>query len=134
MSRDYLTHRLASVLFSVVAFAMFFRAEQRGLPIEEARTIVVNAIVVMEIFYLFSVRYVHGPSLTWRGVLGTRAVLAGVGLTVVAQLCFTYAPPLQALFQTRPLALMDGLLVIGAGVLTLLVLELEKAARAMLVR
>ena len=124
----------ASVLFSVVAFAMFFRAEQRGLPIEEARTIVVNAIVVMEIFYLFSVRYVHGPSLTWRGVLGTRAVLAGVGLTVVAQLCFTYAPPLQALFQTRPLALMDGLLVIGAGVLTLLVLELEKAARAMLVR
>jgi magnesium-transporting ATPase (P-type) len=124
----------ASVLFSVVAFAMFFRAEQRGLPIEEARTIVVNAIVVMEIFYLFSVRYVHGPSLTWRGVLGTRAVLAGVGLTVVAQLCFTYPPPLQALFQTRPLALMDGLLVIGAGVLTLLVLELEKAARAMLVR
>ena len=124
----------ASVLFSIVAFAMFFRAEQRGLPIEEARTIVVNTIVVMEIFYLFSVRYVHGPSLTWRGVLGTKAVLAGVGLTVVAQLCFTYAPPLQALFQTRPLTVLDGLLVIGAGVLTLLVLELEKAARAMLAR
>ncbi|MGU9980972.1 HAD-IC family P-type ATPase [Phreatobacter sp. HK31-P] len=124
----------ASSLFSLVAFAMFFRAEQRGLPIEEARTIVVNTIVVMEIVYLFSVRYVHGPSLTWRGVLGTKAVLAGVGLTVVAQFCFTYAPPLQTLFQTRPVALMDGILVIGAGVLTLLVLELEKKARAMLVQ
>ena len=124
----------ASSLFSLVAFAMFFRAEQRGLPIEESRTIVVNTIVVMEIVYLFSVRYVHGPSLTWRGVLGTKAVLAGVGLTVVAQFCFTYAPPLQILFQTRPVALMDGILVIGAGVLTLLVLELEKKARAMLVQ
>ena len=36
---------------------------------------VVNTLVVMEIFYLFSVRYVHGSSLTWRGVLGTPAVL-----------------------------------------------------------
>ncbi|MDP3547300.1 MAG: HAD-IC family P-type ATPase [Phreatobacter sp.] len=122
----------ASSLFSFVAFAMFFRAEQRGLPIEESRTIVVNTIVVMEIVYLFSVRYVHGPSLTWQGVLGTKAVLAGVGLTIVAQFCFTYAPPLQTLFQTRPVALMDGILVIGAGVLTLLVLELEKKARALL--
>jgi hypothetical protein len=42
------------------AFGMFFWAEARGLPIETARTMVVNTIVVMEIFYLFSVRYVHG--------------------------------------------------------------------------
>ena len=35
---------------------------------------VVNTLVVMEIFYLFSVRYVHGPALTWQGVLGTPAV------------------------------------------------------------
>lgn len=122
----------ASALFSAVAFAMFFHAEQRGLPVEETRTIVVNTIVVMEIAYLFSVRYVHGPSLTWRGVLGTKAVLVGVALTFVAQFCFTYAPPLQGLFQTRPITLVDGLSVIGAGAVTLLVLELEKKARALL--
>jgi hypothetical protein len=32
----------------------------------------VNTLVVMEIFDLFSVRYVHGTSLTWQG---TRAVI-----------------------------------------------------------
>ena len=45
----------------------------------------VNTLVTMEIFYLFSVRYVHGASLTWQGVLGTRAVLIGVAIVVVAQ-------------------------------------------------
>jgi magnesium-transporting ATPase (P-type) len=58
-------------------FGMFFWAESAGLPIETAARWSVNTIVVMEIFYLFSVRYVHGTSLTWRGVLGTRAVLIG---------------------------------------------------------
>ena len=53
-----------SLLFVAGAFGMFFWAEVRGLPHEEARTIVVNTIVVMEIFYLFSVRYLHTTSFT----------------------------------------------------------------------
>ena len=43
----------------------------------------------MEVFYLFSVRYVHGTSLTLRGVIGTRAVLIGVSLVIVAQALLT---------------------------------------------
>jgi len=97
-----------------------------GLPVELARTMVVNALVVMEIAYLFSIRYTRATSLTWRGVLGTRAVLIGVGVVVVAQLAFTYAPPLQALFESRPVALADGLAIVGIGALLLALVELEK--------
>ena len=43
---------------------------ERGLSLAEARTVAVNTLVVMEIAYLFSVRYVHGTSLTWRGRAG----------------------------------------------------------------
>jgi hypothetical protein len=62
---------LVSVLFVDRRLRHVLLGQGRGLlPIEEARTIVVNTIVVMEIFYLFSVRYVHATSLTWRGRAG----------------------------------------------------------------
>ena len=118
-----------SILFVVGAFGMSFWAERRGLSLEETRTLVVNTIVVMEIFYLFSVRFQHSPSITWRGMLGTRAVLIGVGLVVALQLAFTYAPFLQLLFQTRPIGLWDGVAVIGVGSALLLALEFEKFVR-----
>ena len=114
-----------SALFVAAAFGMYFWAENRGLSLEEARTIVVNTIVVMEIFYLFSVRYVHGTSLTWKGVLGTPAVLLGVGLVAAGQFAMTYLPPMQAIFDTRPVALLDGLAVIAVGVILLLAVETE---------
>jgi magnesium-transporting ATPase (P-type) len=115
-----------SLLFLAGAFGVFFWALQRDMAVEMARTMVVNTIVVMEIFYLFSVRYVYGTSLTWRGALGTPAVLGGVAITVVAQLLFTYAPPLQRVFETRPVALLDGVIIVGIGAALLFAVEVEK--------
>ena len=68
--------------------------------IDTARTMVVNTVVVLELFYLFSVRYLYGASLTWRGVLGTPAVLLGISVIVGLQSAFTYIPWMQYLFQT----------------------------------
>jgi magnesium-transporting ATPase (P-type) len=119
-----------SALFPMGAFAMFTWAEARGLPLDAARTVVVNTLVVLEIAYLFSVRFQRGSSLTWRGVLGTRPVLIGVGAVVVLQLAFTYAPPLQLLFSTVALdPVADGLPILGAGLVLLAVLEAEKYIR-----
>jgi magnesium-transporting ATPase (P-type) len=121
-----------SALFMAGAFGIFFWAEAQGFPIEQARTLVVNTIVVMEIFYLFSVRYVHGSSLTLQGVLGTPAVLIGVGTVIMAQLAFTYLPILQTIFQTRAVSLTEGAMVIGVGVLLLVIVESEKWLRGSL--
>ncbi|MGQ0741090.1 MAG: cation-transporting P-type ATPase [Alphaproteobacteria bacterium] len=118
-----------SALFMAGAFGMFFWAEARGLAIEEARTLVVNTIVVMEIFYLFSVRYVHETSLTVEGVLGTPAVLLGVGFVIVAQFAITYLPIMQRTFDTRPISITDGLLVVGSGIVLLIIVEIEKKIR-----
>ena len=116
-----------SAFMAAGAFGTFFWALGRGLPVETARTLVVNAVVVMEIFHLFSVRYVHGRSLTMRGLMGTPVVLAGVAVTALAQLAFTYWPPLAGLFDARPVALIGGLVVIGVGVALLFMVEAEKA-------
>jgi magnesium-transporting ATPase (P-type) len=127
----YLMWRTVYVTFLMVAgaFGLFFWAESRGLPVETARTMAVNAIVVMELFYLFAVRYIHGTSLTWRGLLGTRAVLLGILTVTVAQLAFTYLPFMQAAFGTGAVGLAEGLAVIGTGVALLLLVELEKRIR-----
>lgn len=119
-----------SILFVFGAFGVFYWATRQGLPIEAAQTMVVNNLVVMEIFYLFSVRYTHGSSLTWRGIMGTPAVLIGVALVIAAQMAFTYVPALQAIFGSRPLDLAEGSLVIAVGIIVLFIVEIEKRMRA----
>ncbi len=115
-----------SVLFVMGAFGIFFYSIERNYSIELARTMVVNTIVVMEIFYLFNVRYIHGSSLTWQGVLGTRAVLISVCTAVIAQFAFTYVPFMQKIFKTEPISILDGALILGVGVVVLIAVEMEK--------
>jgi magnesium-transporting ATPase (P-type) len=129
MLSPFLAWRIVFVaaLFMAGVFGMFEWMLRNGASLEAARTAAVNTLVCMEVFYLFSVRYLKSPSFTWRGVRGTPRVLAAVGAVVVLQLLFTYAPPLQAMFRTAPLPWSTGLQIVAAGVLLLVVLEVEKA-------
>ncbi|WP_370540560.1 HAD-IC family P-type ATPase [Azospirillum sp. INR13] len=127
----FLVWRIAfvSMLMTLGIFGMFKWALWHGADEATARTVAVNTLVVMEVFYLFSVRYLRAPSLTFRGVLGTRPVLIAVGVVTALQLVFTYAPFMEALFDTRPLGVAQGLPVLAAGVLLFAVLEIEKLIR-----
>jgi len=117
---------LVSFLFVGAALVVFFYALARGDDLETARTLVVNVIVVLEIFYLFNVRYLHMTSITLRGALGTPPVLIALVVVVAAQLAFTYAPFMQQWFATRPVALVEGVLIVLLGVAMMLLLEGEK--------
>ncbi len=117
---------LVSFLFLAASLGVFFYSLGRGDELATARTLVVNTLVVLEIFYLFNVRYLHMSSFHWRGVLGTPAVLIAVAVVVVAQFAFTFLPVMQLLFDTRPIALVDGLKILGLGVALMIVLEIEK--------
>ena len=117
---------LVSVLFVGVALAVFFHALGRGYDLETARTLVVNVIVVLEIFYLFNVRYLGTTSITLRGALGTPAVLIALAVVIVAQFAFTYAPFMHGWFSTRPVAFADGVLIVLLGAAVMFLLEGEK--------
>ncbi|MGV3494227.1 MAG: HAD-IC family P-type ATPase [Ramlibacter sp.] len=118
---------LVSVLFAAVSLALLGVSSARGESLETARTLVVNALVAMEVGYLFSVRYLGTRSLTWRGALGTPAVLLAVGSIALLQLAFTYLPVMNRLFQTVPLAPAQLALCVACGAALLLLLEAEKA-------
>ncbi|QHD68459.1 HAD-IC family P-type ATPase [Sphingobium yanoikuyae] len=119
---------LVSVLMGAMALGIFFYAQHVGHDIDTARTMVVNMLIVGEIFYLFNVRFLHMRSLTLRGAMGTPIVLAAIVAVVIAQLLFTYAPFMHDIFDSRPLSLTDGLIIIGLGAAMFAVLELEKLA------
>lgn len=121
-----------SALMVAGTFGIYAWATSRGLSIETARTMAVNTLVVMEIFYLFSVRFVHGTSLTLKGALGTRAVLTGIAVGVVAQPAFISVPVFQRMFGRRPLSLGDGMVIGAVGVALLITVEVEKRLTALL--
>jgi magnesium-transporting ATPase (P-type) len=88
-----------------------------------------NTLVVLEIFHLFFIRNIHGTSLTWDAVKGTKIVWTVVIVITVAQLAVTYLPPLQVFLGTEPVPLADGLLIIAVGAAFFAFLELEKQIR-----
>jgi magnesium-transporting ATPase (P-type) len=120
---------LVSLLFLCGVYGIYFYATERGYPVELARTMALNTLVVMEIFHLFFIRNIYGTSLTWRAIRGTRVVWAVVAVVTVAQLAITYLPFMQSVFGTVAISLGDGILIIGTGVALFALVETEKQLR-----
>jgi magnesium-transporting ATPase (P-type) len=120
---------LVSVLFLGGVFGIYSYAIDRGYSVELARTLSVNTLVVMEVFHLFFIRNIYGTSLTWKAVRGTKVVWATVITITVAQFAVTYLPPLQRVFATEPVPVLDGLLVVGIGAALFAIIETEKQLR-----
>ena len=123
-----------SALFASGIFVQFNLAIAGGADEALARTVAVNTLVAMEVFYLFSIRYSQGTSISWRGVLGTPSVLVALVGVTVAQLIFTYLPAAQRVFETRSLSLGDLLGIGATGIVVLLIIEIEKYIRLKVVK
>jgi magnesium-transporting ATPase (P-type) len=116
-----------SLLLVGGTFGHFLLIEsQPGATTELARTVAINTLVIGQMFYLFNSRYIIAPSWNRRGILGSRPVLLACGLLLVLQALFTYAPPLQTLFQTVPLAPAEWLRIFAFGLFVFLAVEIEK--------
>lgn len=118
-----------SALFLAAVFGMYAYAIDKGYPSELARTIALNTLVVLEIFHLFFIRNIYGTSLTWKAVRGTRVVWACVIAVVLAQFAITYLAPLQQVFGTHAVPLLDGMLIVAVGAVFFAVIESEKQLR-----
>jgi len=115
-----------SIVFSVAIFGVFQWGMFKGVTLELSRTLAVNALVILEVFYLFSSRYIHGSSLTWRGIRGTPAVLVAVSLVVVFQFAFTYTPFMHYFFKTQSLNFSECVWIGLIGIVGFVIFEAEK--------
>ncbi len=120
---------LVSTVFCAGVFGVFAYATQRGYDLAVSRTMAVNTLVVLEIAYLFFIRNIHGTSLTWEAVKGTRIIWACILTVTALQFALTYVPPLQAVFGMAAVGILDGIVIVLVGVALFALLELEKQLR-----
>ena len=118
-----------SVFMTIGAFTLFLwelRAE--GETLAEARTVVINVIVMVEIFYLYNCRSLTRPiyKLGW---FSNPHVLAGSAAMIGVQLLFTYAPFMNRLFHTAPISLESWLRIVAIGLIIFIAVELKKISR-----
>ncbi len=115
-----------STIIVIGTFGLFIYFRNAGASLEYARTVSVNTLVMFEIFYIFSTRYLLEPVLNREGLLGNRYVLWAIGILLIMQLLFTYAGPAQALFGTTGLELSSWLLISAVASSVLILVEIEK--------
>ena len=104
----------------------FFWMKSQGASDQLARTVAVNAITIGQIFYLLNSRYLLDSSFSLKAHLGNKYLPLGIGAVIILQLLFTYAPPLQALFDNEAIPLRVWPWLFVGGLVFFLVVELEK--------
>ncbi len=119
---------LVSALLLGGAFGLFLWELETGASLEQARTVAVNVFVMGEMFYLFNCRSMtHSPFHV--GFFSNIWLWSGVGLMIVLQLLFTYAPVMNRLFASAPIGLDDWARIVAVGLVIYFVIEAEKAWR-----
>jgi len=120
---------LVTLLIGASAFGAFlWEQEVRGGNVIEARTTVINVIVMVEIFYLLNCRsLLH--SMFRVGMWSNLWIFAGIAAMLIAQLLFTHAPVMNRLFHTAPLDLASWIYITSVGFAAYCIVEFEKWVR-----
>jgi magnesium-transporting ATPase (P-type) len=120
--------RIAFVGLSLLAYTLcaFFWMQSQDASDQLARTVAVNAITIGQIFYLLNSRYLLDSSLSLKAHLGNKYLPLGIGTVVFLQLLFTYAPPLQRLFDNEAVPLWVWPWLLLGELMFFLVVEVEK--------
>lgn len=117
---------LVSILILLSIYGTIAYAQFNQFSITHQNTLVVNSLVVLEVAYLFAVRFLYQGSISHIGLMGTPAVWLAVGVVVVLQLALTYTPWLNQAFELKPATVDDWVFILSQGIILLIVLEIEK--------
>jgi magnesium-transporting ATPase (P-type) len=97
-----------------------------GADKDLAGTVAINTLAVGQIFYLLNSRFIYSPVWNLKHLIESKAILWSLSAMVILQLVFTYAPPLQYLFQTTGLDMGTWGRIILFGIILFVLVELEK--------
>jgi Ca2+-transporting ATPase len=119
---------LVGTVILLGAFALYEWELTLGASIAEARTVAVNVVVMVEIFYLLNCRSLT-ESMFRVGVFSNRWLFISIGGMLALQLLFTYLPTMNRLFSTAPIPLEAWTRTVAVGLAGYVVIEIEKAVR-----
>ncbi|MBI5258297.1 MAG: HAD-IC family P-type ATPase [Burkholderiales bacterium] len=126
IDREMLGRVLVMACTAVVAtFGWFAWRLHAGVPIELVRSETFTVLAVSQWFNVLNCQSATRSALRL-GVLRNRWLAGGLGLSVLLQAAVLYAPPMNALFHTVPVAPADLLPILGAASSVLWAEELRK--------
>ena len=129
LSRELISRiLLVSGLLTVAAFVLFRWELARGTTLAAARTTAVNVFVVIELFYLFNCRSLT-KTIFKLGLFTNMWVFGGAAVMLMLQIGYTYLPVMNRLFQSAPIGVASWTGIVGAGLVTHLIVEGEKRFR-----
>jgi len=116
---------VVGTLILIGAFGLFEWERQRGATLEVARTVAVNLVVFVELFYLFNSRSLtHSPFRI--GLFSNRWLWLGVGGMVLLQMAFTYIPFMQTIFSSASVGWAEWWRIIAFSAVSFGAVEFEK--------
>ena len=117
---------LVSAMMLAGAFGLFvWEQAAHSASVVEARTIAVNVIVMVLVFYLLNCRSLT-RSMFAVGVFSNWWIIAGIATMIAAQLLFTYAPVMNHLFQTAPISGQAWLHILAVALVAYAAVGVEK--------
>ncbi len=119
---------LVGTLLLISAFSLFEWELAAGASIDKARTVAVNAFVIIELFYLFNCRSLS-KSIFQLGIFSNMWIFGGTSAMLLLQIAYTYLPFMNRLFQSTAIAVDSWARIVLAGVVTYLIVEVEKKIR-----
>lgn len=119
---------LVSVFILVGAFGLFNRVLDSGVSLAEARTVAVNVVILVELFYLFNARSLTRSPFQLGFFSNPWAVAGGIAMILI-QTMFTYAPFMNNLFQSAPISLELWLNILAVSIAAYTIVEFEKWLR-----
>lgn len=117
---------LVGILTLVGAFGLFeWEQFYDGASIEQARTVSVNVVAMVQLLYLFNCRSIK-YSMFRIGVFSNPWIIFGIIGMVGLQLVFTYVPVMNRLFSTAPISLYVWGRIMAVSVVTYLIVMFMK--------
>lgn len=116
-----------SVLMAVISLIAHDWLLAQRVSEAVASTVMVNTVVMSKIFYLFNIR--TSESAFSKASFTNPMAFLIIGVMIILQLLLTYVPFMQGAFSTESISMVGWLIAIGAGIIVLLVTELDKYIR-----
>ena len=116
---------IVSTCILISVYGLFEWSIEEGNTIEESRTVAVNTIVMIEVFYLFNCRSLT-KSVFRMGFFSNKLIFLGVTVMILLQIVFTYTPIMNEIFQSKPIGIESWLKILGVAIITFLIIETKK--------
>ncbi|ADH84800.1 cation-transporting P-type ATPase [Desulfurivibrio alkaliphilus] len=117
---------VALLLWAGTFWHFVWMEEVAGASLELARTVAINTLVAGQAFYLLNLRLIHQPVLIGLEVFRSRAMWTAIGILIILQLTFTFAPFMNALFGTTAIPAEHWWRILLFGLLVFIIVEAEK--------